>query len=1256
MLAILYYLLGGLSCAIGMLALIQLLRALRFPKNYAKKIFTAVIVLSMFSRGIYLILTPLMINGPLQAFPLNAFFFWSRQVNFFKSKVAVVLLTFFMTGCVITIASFFFFANTDSECKKVDQGTTFFIVSLNFITAALFGIYGLKIYRLIDEYKIVLKRHPEKITKMQYVNGHDISSQNIAEVHTLALSPKIPWTPLAEESDELSIISAYTSKEKGIYLNKGVSEFNISPENMYELLCNVSLRKKWDLYCTEANILEEYDYLNHIVSMSITHPLGVINMNLYRSCKYDPQARLYIIAMRSIELEDEDQGQTEHENFECLPNGWLIQGIDGYANRCRLTFVQQCHLRDIEIQKIPGHKSFQTNQSLGNFHYLTIFPASVSGRLGKIFQCIRSYITVNVKEIEIKDTRLKILEQAEREVNEMFGTSTVDYGWSTYLKKYDMEILVKKVNDTYFMVGKGSFSSMYTPSQIGDLLYCDQPWGWDTFYEKGVVVEDIAEHSREVELFYRMWHESFSMRVLQSIKKGPGNCSAVHWRSISTNEVVNQNDMELSYLPSGIFNYGLGVGSFTSFLVALEVKGAKTPAEEQLVTKLFAARIISTQNHIINVMNIQTKAPQADSYLPVIPTLDYHCQSTGVELNGGQRGAPIDFYNMVETFANLLLADSISVNQKRAHRTTDDSSKSKRKRDRDGADEEDEDFIDESDDSCREITPFNDRPTIRTTTNIISNKLPCNDGMYPKSWNTSKKQPFLFLVSEKNQKTKLRRRDVSFTNSSFDQLPEELVQIIFSSLKAPDILSASMVCKRFKMATDSSSLWKLLYLANPVFHKSVPKRYRPPQVEADVSALGGAPAMLEQFITMISKMSADAANDGTKGVTEKGCGCSAACICKCMDSCNCECLNEELIGVSNWRSQYLHKVKLADRWAAASPKKVIELRGHSKTVKALKAEGSSAVSVSTDKKVRFWNLNSGQFIGTYEEPSTTVVTIDYDRSAKSSFIWPLSEYTKVHIGHKNGTVALVDFMEQPPHVVSTQRPVLLADGFDFSMAGKYIIWESCAVECWEQEKKARLWMASEHTKKINQAKSINSSLFAHGIVATASSDKSIKIRNIMDGAVIASLGGYMGAVNCVESVGDYMIVSGSSDKLVKLWDLRQLSHPIITNSGHSSAVRCITYEEKGGRILSGGDDGVVVIWNLENWNGGRRRECLGVPNTNDHKHQLDPSAPQKPLTIGTCMETGRLNRHTTGVTCIDSDEAGFISGSSDGIIYRWDFA
>ncbi|GAM26945.1 hypothetical protein SAMD00019534_101200, partial [Acytostelium subglobosum LB1] len=199
MYSFLYYLLGSMMLAIGMVALILLVHSIYTRStSSSRKIFTSVIVLAMFGRGVYFLLSPSIIDGNLQSFPLNAFFFWNHMIDFafflayfmlfvswanfyyrtsvgsdselLDNKATVILFISFVLGSIITIAVFFFTADTDEECKRVDLATTCYIASLNVITAGLFGVYGLKIYRLIDEFKFVFKRvHSWKIKAITWI-------------------------------------------------------------------------------------------------------------------------------------------------------------------------------------------------------------------------------------------------------------------------------------------------------------------------------------------------------------------------------------------------------------------------------------------------------------------------------------------------------------------------------------------------------------------------------------------------------------------------------------------------------------------------------------------------------------------------------------------------------------------------------------------------------------------------------------------------------------------------------------------------------------------------------------------------------------------------------------------------------------------------------------------------------------------------------------------------------------------------------
>ncbi|EGC30372.1 hypothetical protein DICPUDRAFT_157913 [Dictyostelium purpureum] len=1201
---------------------------------------------------------------------------------------------------------------------------------------------------------------------MQYINGNEISRQNIREIHELAVSPKIPWTPELEESDTDYLISSHTIES--IYITKGVCDFSISPEKLYEILYNIKLRHKWDYHCQHAEILEEYDHLNHIIHLKFTNPLiDCLEMNLYRSCRYDPQARVFVIAMRSIELEETNENQ-----FECLPNGWVIQGLQGEKDKCRLTFIQQCQKRDIDSQRVPGYRSFDSKETLQDFKFLTLFPATVCGRLGTIFKSLEHFINNNKEVQEIQDSRISIMEKAEKEVNEMFGTTNPDYGWKIYLKKLDMEILIKKTEEGYYMIGKGSFSSIFPPSLLADVLYDPKnPFEWDTFYDKTELIEDINANVREVEVNYRMWRNTINMRLLQSVKKGPGNFSSVHWRSISSPGYQVTDGIEVHYLPTGLLNYGLGEGSFTSFLAAIEVKGYPTPWEQEMVTKLFAARIISNQNSIMNHVNKISAFSKLSKHLPVIPTIENHCGEVGPQI-----GSPQVYNEMVENFANILLNDNNKDNN---------IASSKNKRKRNGTRDEEENGADLTQQQLLQQYQHNEqamRPSLRLPGVALKNG---SMEQTPIAWNESKKQPFLFLVSDSGRKGKIQRKSYYFSNSSFDNLPEELIHIIFFNLSARDIINVSLVCKRFKVTTDNTNLWKHLFKNNPSFNKKIPKKeiFNPAfdniiisnpsdqqmienstqipmandqpagtapvqqtplemaginindpisllvtltngNIPVDLSAndtetlrqlisqvnftdfsnidqvLAQLPPQIMSLIPMetiqskIQEMKAlmriisgmpqtnqenhmPQKSSDHRGNSDESDG---------MNRKNKNKGYRPYDEFINWKAQYTQRFKQSDCWTKLKPTSKIELKGHTKSIKSVKTEGNSAVSIAAEKKVRMWNLNSGECISTYEESNISPISIEYDRTQRSNSIWPLSDYTKVYVGFKNGSVSIVDFFEQPIKAHTFNRMSLLADGFDFSYHGKFFIWEESIIELWDVESSTRLWQEPvSHSKKIIQTKlQLHSSISNDGIALTTSSDRTAKIWNLSNGQLISSLNGHTNAVNCIESIGDYMLLTGSSDKTLKLWDLRQTQTFLSSHAtSHTSPIRCLTYQEKNGIVLSGSDDGYIIGWSLDNWDFSNIEPINLAPPTPVAPPPPAPANPAEPaqpaavvnnvqptvavantqqqilqnlpkISLGTFKESSKIPIKSP-ITCIDSDEAGFISGSSNGTIFRWDF-
>jgi WD40 repeat protein len=119
---------------------------------------------------------------------------------------------------------------------------------------------------------------------------------------------------------------------------------------------------------------------------------------------------------------------------------------------------------------------------------------------------------------------------------------------------------------------------------------------------------------------------------------------------------------------------------------------------------------------------------------------------------------------------------------------------------------------------------------------------------------------------------------------------------------------------------------------------------------------------------------------------------------------------------------------------------------------------------------------------------------------------------------------------------------------------------------------------------------------------------------------VRTLQAHTDSVICLEvlSLKEKEVISGSKDKLIKIWNLetgvcRQNLH------GHSSWIWCLKVLVNEERLASGSTDACVKIWNLEN---------------------------------GSCMFT--LELHTAAILCLEQLGNGFLlSGSSDTSIRMW---
>ncbi|MDM8566345.1 caspase family protein [Candidatus Halobeggiatoa sp. HSG11] len=144
-----------------------------------------------------------------------------------------------------------------------------------------------------------------------------------------------------------------------------------------------------------------------------------------------------------------------------------------------------------------------------------------------------------------------------------------------------------------------------------------------------------------------------------------------------------------------------------------------------------------------------------------------------------------------------------------------------------------------------------------------------------------------------------------------------------------------------------------------------------------------------------------------------------------------------------------------------------------------------------------------------------------------------------------------------------------------------------------QEKSQILFFLHGHTKAVNcTAISPDGQLLASGSV-----DKTIIIWNIKQQQTIGSpLRGHSDEVTSVNfSPDNKYLVSGSEDKTVIIWNIERQQVLGVPLCGHSARVWSVVFSPDGKHLASGGMDKTVIIWDV------KQQKSLGIP-LHGHSH------------------------------------------------------
>ncbi len=258
-------------------------------------------------------------------------------------------------------------------------------------------------------------------------------------------------------------------------------------------------------------------------------------------------------------------------------------------------------------------------------------------------------------------------------------------------------------------------------------------------------------------------------------------------------------------------------------------------------------------------------------------------------------------------------------------------------------------------------------------------------------------------------------------------------------------------------------------------------------------------------------------------------------------------------------------------WDVATGETLGILQGHADRVHSVSiTPDGRAVSAGRDGTIRLWNLTDYQQVAVYEGHESHVndalVTEDgllVSASADTTVRIREVESGKVlHIlrGHKGGV----------------NRLALTGDGRVVSAS------TDCTLRVWDLTTGQCQQILEGHDGSV-YATAVNS----QGWLFSGADDNSIKIWDLATGTVSQTItAAHTAKVSSLTLIDDYTLVSGSWDRLVKVWyfdpDFTSPTKPSrlsLTLEGHTNRVYG-TAADGQGRIISTGADNTVRVWTL----------------------------------------------------------------------------